>query len=75
METMYNLFPSLALIAFCILMIWLATYLRTKKIKKLEEKGLEIDFATKINPWKTYIISSVGIAILVFDIIKRLFFN
>ena len=71
---MYNLFPSLALIAFCILMIWLATYLRTKKIKKLEEKGLEIDFATKMNPWKIYILCGSVIAILVFDIIKKLFF-
>ena len=68
-STLLSLF---ALLAFCILMIWLVR-LENRKIKILEKEGLEVDFATQMNPWKTYMIGGCCAVIALLEIIRKLF--
>jgi len=69
-----TLLSSFALLIFCTLMIWLVRYLRADKIKRLEKEGLEVDFATQMNPWKAYLIGGCGAVIALLDIIRKLFY-
>ncbi|WP_125721631.1 hypothetical protein [Flavobacterium ustbae] len=68
-----NIFVVIGGIVFCVFLIWWIRIGDIKESKKLEEEGLELDSMTKMRSWRVYLIAGIGIIVMLFEILKRLY--
>jgi hypothetical protein len=58
---------------FCVLIIYWIRSVDIKEAKRLNEEKLEMDFYTKNQSWRVYILAGTGVIIFAFEILKRLY--
>ncbi|OOV20549.1 hypothetical protein [Flavobacterium sp. LM4] len=68
-----NIFVIIGGIIFCAFLICWIRKADVKEFKKLEEQGLEMNSITKMRSWRVYIIAGIGIIIMMFEVLKRLY--
>lgn len=68
-----NIFVLVGGIIFCAFLIYWIRKTDIKESKKLEEEGLEMNSITKMRSWRVYIIVGIGIIIMAFEVLKRLY--
>ncbi|CAD0005797.1 MULTISPECIES: hypothetical protein [Flavobacterium] len=68
-----NIFVIIGGIIFCIFLICWIRKADIKESKKLEQEDLEMNSITKMRSWRVYIIAGIGIIIMMFEVLKRLY--
>lgn len=67
-----NIFLLIALALACGGIIWWAYLIDIKARKKLQAKGLKRELPSKMRYWRTYGSASLGILLILIELIKRL---
>lgn len=67
-----NIFVLIGGVLFLSFLIWWIRSGDIKESKELEKEDLQMNSITKMRSWRVYIISGIGIIVILFEIIKRL---
>jgi len=68
-----NVFVLIGGILIFTLLIWWIRNFNIKESKKLQEENLEMDSMNKMRSWSVYTIAGLGIIVMLFEVLKRLY--